>query len=290
MPLSTTPIPECPRCGYDQSGIVAAWTEACPLTGTCSECGLSFSWRDVLDSRFFGPHWSFEHAARPRLRQLWSTAWRTLAPWIIWRRLGLPHKVRPLRLARFAALVLLLGLHLPAIALIGYLQGSIVWANDPGTHLFRVILWPYGELFEVGRMYFEPFMTAFVMIAFIPAICMPLTMLVFGQTFRQAKVRRAHLARGLVYSLPTAIAGTWILATSFYVVIFLLPPPPRGVSVETVLAVEAAALLIWLGAWWGLFVSRYLRLPHSLIAGVSLVIIAGLATAIVFLLTHLIGR
>lgn len=38
----------CPRCGYDQAGMVATWGETCPLEGTCSECGLEYAWRDVF--------------------------------------------------------------------------------------------------------------------------------------------------------------------------------------------------------------------------------------------------
>ena len=31
----------CPRCGYDQRGMVESWTLQCPLTGECAECGLA---------------------------------------------------------------------------------------------------------------------------------------------------------------------------------------------------------------------------------------------------------
>lgn len=38
----------CPRCGYDLHGTIDTWTDACPLTGVCSECGLEFIWSEIL--------------------------------------------------------------------------------------------------------------------------------------------------------------------------------------------------------------------------------------------------
>ena len=51
--------PTCPRCGYDLSGIVASWKDACPLTGICSECVLEFQCRYLLDPRFKIKPWFF---------------------------------------------------------------------------------------------------------------------------------------------------------------------------------------------------------------------------------------
>src|SRR6185436_19805230 len=95
------PVPECPRCGYDQSGMVAAWKDRCPLTGMCSECGLVFAWREVLSPSFLGPRWSFEHGLRPSSLRWLSTLWRALVPGAMWRWLGMGHVVKRGRLLRF---------------------------------------------------------------------------------------------------------------------------------------------------------------------------------------------
>ena len=42
---------DCPRCGYDLSGEIATWTEACPVRGLCTECGLEFAWGEGI--RYF---------------------------------------------------------------------------------------------------------------------------------------------------------------------------------------------------------------------------------------------
>ncbi len=31
--------PRCPGCGYDHTGVVASWTESCPVRARCPECG-----------------------------------------------------------------------------------------------------------------------------------------------------------------------------------------------------------------------------------------------------------
>jgi len=52
----------CPRCGYGLRGIVESWSDACPLTGVCSECGLKIKWKELLNPRRAVPRWSVEYA------------------------------------------------------------------------------------------------------------------------------------------------------------------------------------------------------------------------------------
>ena len=52
----------CPRCGYDQRGVIAQWTDTCDLDGRCTECGLAFEWARVLNPKKFAPPWSVECA------------------------------------------------------------------------------------------------------------------------------------------------------------------------------------------------------------------------------------
>ncbi len=56
----------CPRCGYDLRGAVSAWETACPLTGTCTECGLALNWAEVLCPAKFEPQWCVEFIRRRR--------------------------------------------------------------------------------------------------------------------------------------------------------------------------------------------------------------------------------
>ncbi|MBC7772848.1 MAG: hypothetical protein H7210_10165 [Pyrinomonadaceae bacterium] len=102
MTVATPYSHTCPRCGYDQSGIIAAWQTSCPLSGTCSECGLEFEWADLLHAHTKLNLKFVEHSPSGTLGvRLFVSAWRTLLwtllPEIFWRRVKLHHPIRPLR-------------------------------------------------------------------------------------------------------------------------------------------------------------------------------------------------
>ena len=82
-----TAAPLCPRCGYDLTGLVSSWIDACPVRALCTECGLEFWCGNVLGPRLLGPAWSYEHTLEPRTERFWRTSWAALWPWMIWRRL-----------------------------------------------------------------------------------------------------------------------------------------------------------------------------------------------------------
>lgn len=84
-------IPICPKCGYDQSGIISNWEDQCPMRGRCSECGFDFSWGDVLDPSRIELKWYVEHArtTREMIVRTIPTLWYLLFPNRYWRRLGM---------------------------------------------------------------------------------------------------------------------------------------------------------------------------------------------------------
>lgn len=98
----------CPRCGYDQRGPIATWTESCPLQGTCSECGLVFNWAEVLMPEKFEPQWCVEFV--PRRRSIpWvcvKTYFRSFWPWGFWSRLKMSQPIRSWRLAAYVIFLL----------------------------------------------------------------------------------------------------------------------------------------------------------------------------------------
>ncbi|MHC5023942.1 MAG: hypothetical protein ACYTGG_08520 [Planctomycetota bacterium] len=100
--------PHCPRCGYDQRGPVAGWIDACPLVGTCTECGLEFRWAEVMLPEKFEPRWCVEFSPRWRIiGAAAKTFIRSSWPWGFWTRLMMSQRVRWRRLAIY--LVFLLG-------------------------------------------------------------------------------------------------------------------------------------------------------------------------------------
>ena len=102
----------CPRCGYDQRGGVATWSESCPLEGICTECGLHITWSEVLQPEKFEPRWCVEFVSRiwrmPRASM--RTLIRSFWPWGFWSRLKMSHSIRPLRLLIYILWLLLLPL------------------------------------------------------------------------------------------------------------------------------------------------------------------------------------
>ncbi len=115
----------CPRCGYDQRGVIASWAEVCPLQGTCAECGLVFDWPELLSSKVIKPRWCVEYG------RWWATPLRTvrtlfmaLWPRRFWATLKMTHPPRWGRLAVF--FVLLVG---PLLLSIVATHGFHGWRN-----------------------------------------------------------------------------------------------------------------------------------------------------------------
>jgi hypothetical protein len=112
--VQTTSLPNgiqharCPRCGYDQRGVVAAWVESCPLRGTCSECGTPVDWARVLQPEKYEPDWCIEFAPRRRLLQsCFETFIRSFRPWRFWPRLQMDFSMRWRRLIIYLSVLAL---------------------------------------------------------------------------------------------------------------------------------------------------------------------------------------
>jgi hypothetical protein len=90
----------CPRCGYDQRGVIAQWMDACPLHTVCTECGLEIDWPEQLSGKLRAPEWCVEYA-RPRRTiplRCWTTMWRSRRPWRFWSSLKMSNQPRLHRL------------------------------------------------------------------------------------------------------------------------------------------------------------------------------------------------
>lgn len=99
----------CPRCGYDQRGAVATWSDSCPLEGTCTECGLVFDWSEVLQPHKHRPEWCVEYAEK--LATAPKVAIRTyllsFRPWRFWKALTMATAICWRRQALYILLLLL---------------------------------------------------------------------------------------------------------------------------------------------------------------------------------------
>lgn len=294
-------VPACPRCGYDQSGLIATWEQSCPLEGVCSECGLEMLWAEVLSPKFAPPAWSFEHTRRMGVLPLIETLGRVCVPGSFWRQMRLTHPVVIRRLLVLILVLIAIG-HLAAAgagAAVAYRVAASApptpaWIRfpppggggparrrppaptgpDPREVAIQAALWPYGMdrlwvlmprfMTRQGAVIHDP---AYELLVF--AIAIPPGFLILGDTMRQCKVLKRHLLRGAAYSLTGPLlvwlAGVSIAATGGYV------PWRLGFVIGAV----------WLIVYWTVFVRGYLRLTHATGVILAMLTMAGLLTAIV---------
>lgn len=101
------PNVNCPRCGYDQRGAMATWKQSCPLQGTCTECGLTYDWVDLIKPYRLEPAWNVEYArGLGMIKSMCTTALLQLLPWVFWRKLSMHHQPRFFRIVVYLLLLL----------------------------------------------------------------------------------------------------------------------------------------------------------------------------------------
>lgn len=241
--------PSCPRCGYDQSGVISSWGEseppACPLDGVCSECGLEFAWRDLLNPTVALELRFFEHARAKKAWSLLLTVWRALHPASFWRWVRMEHEIVPRRLAvaTLAGMCLMhAGVTLAATALVVAWHGFVLVGSedyrgvfgDWGAAAIAHTLWPLGDLRDIAADLIgggtawtvsnpritivqfgerEPLIRTWLSVALLTTLLTPFSFLCLPDTLNRARVRRGHLARIAAYQLVTvpAVIGTPML-------------------------------------------------------------------------------
>ena len=311
--------PTCPRCGYDQSGVMNTWDAAgaCSLDGVCSECGLDFRWADIFDPDRERLRGFFEHANTPLRFLGWAftTLWWTARPWFFWRRVTLFIEPVVPRVLLWPVL-LVVSLHVFA-ALIATADRSVelwtwrggltgwdplafvdcwampvahyAWAGPwPGAPAGTIVLDPYGAL---------PAFLAFA----VATAAWPLLFLVLGQSLRAGRIRCVHVLRAVASSLAcvaylsllgSANAAAWLAFRAEAALRGEAPNPADWVYrlwgwTATALT---APMLIWWPAWWWFAINRGFRLRHgwwvwglllvaSLLAGMLTLVLAELCRA-----------
>ena len=320
MPRPNSPAaPRCPRCGYDQSGPIATFTNACPTTGTCSECGLAFRWRDVFFPDRERIRGFFEHARGfwPGLWAIPRTAWLVARPWAFWKRLQLHMKPRLGRaavwvLAALLATVLFRGVLGSADFAIGALYPAApsvaqFWTtndlSDPGAWEWVWACPPIdARTWYPGGFHLVQWWTdGWVPIAILATPIWAISFALLPQTRRRAKVKAVHIVRAFIYSCIwlTMLLLPWIFQ---YLVRFVaaglnavqVPFPsflrwmgfdPHWLRNAIPLAI---AVWLWLSIWWLFAIRRGFRLQHPTAVWFALWIINGLAAMVIWVLAYLV--
>jgi len=279
--------PTCPRCGYDLTGVASSWTNRCPLTGTCSECGLEFTWRDLWRGEAWGPAWSFEHAVRHRARRLFCTILMTFRPRRFWSSLRMEHWTNTPRFL-FAACA---GLVLVTLTLMGFLfviplLDQLWYANTPFFSWRKpiesaVLPWTFTD--APPPLGVRPSTIVAVFATFL----IPASFVVLPTSLRRAKVISDHLWRALAYSLvPVALYlaiekaggtlaesatsieykwfGSHILWQTVFARWYRLALPFAPITL----------VVLYQFLWWSAFTGHYLRLPHARSVAAAMIVIA----------------
>jgi hypothetical protein len=293
---------ECPRCGYDLSGTVATWSDACPVDGRCTECGLGLAWGDVLNPARQVPRWSYEQSRAvspvsgaikilPTLaRMLWAPGF--------WRAMKMEFAFRPLRLF----VVVVSGMFVQwLIFAVGY--AAWVAIADPAgrgrsrlSHLTEfdtilILLWPRTLIGDTSWRFqinssSVPYVAWWLLLSgMLVAVCFVL----LPQSLRKAKIRPRHLVRVGLYGLPLMIAlctVPWIVSDIVESVGILSWKYGWFARVDLwkwqnawsrwQWVVLVAMTWIWQAWWWNNAVTRYLKLPHGAATSVLLVVLANL--------------
>lgn len=280
-----TAAPQCPRCGYDQSGVIASWERAqppsCPLQGTCSECGLEFWWRDVLRPHWGQVPWLYEHKKRWRVgfRRAWGTWRRTMMPRRFWSQVPLTAQVRPVRLVLWLVVLLV-----PLQAALGAANIAVRWMlygppsswRPPGWWLQSDVLMDLasaamGPWLDVYRLtavrgpalVYEwlPLRCPYTVVAGLAiSLLIPLELLVLASTRSDSRVRRGHVMRAAVYGLAWLVpaVGLELMAALGEVLRMRGNEPFAGWLIWLPSAVmgrwgDAPWLLLAVGAWTALW-------------------------------------
>jgi hypothetical protein len=300
--MTAPAIPMCPRCGYDQAGAIAWWERsdppACPLNGVCSECGLGFAWRDVLNPRFGEDGLFYETANRRLAHAFVVTMARPLRPRRFWSWVRMEHQVEPVRLvlaAAAAAAAVCLGTR-GLLWSCGWLvdntdgwlltrwQGMHGWSDRRALESF--LDWPpYRARFR--RWALQPWLG----VAFIAVLAMPFAFVFLPETLRRARVRPRHLLRIWMYgfvSLPLAFGAPAFLATlaalatyadvKFHGAGFWLEGLGVGI-VRRQWVLGLGCIGVWMMVWWTAAAGRYLRLPRPAVVAGAMTVLAMLLAA-----------
>lgn len=281
--------PACPRCGYDQSGLVMTWSASCPMSGTCSECGLEFQWRDVLKPRPF-PAWSYEHGRLLSLGRWFRTGARAVCLFPLWRGLRLETAVIPLKLA---AMLVLAVVGVAAIAFGGaWLSYGLARVLDISHPLADLLLF-LGDWWIAAVWLFDG-LREWWWLAVGAAWClfMPLAYQLLPGTLRRAKVRKVHILRVAAYAVLGALVLVCVRALLVWCVLCFesymwdsstWERTTLGVVVEQTIRWRTfgCGLICWFIAFWWVATARYLRLPHAGAVALLMVLLSGVCAGVV---------
>ncbi|MBS0196702.1 MAG: hypothetical protein JSR77_08085 [Planctomycetes bacterium] len=315
MSLGATELsPKCARCGYDQSGVIPTWTDACPIRGTCSECGFTFEWGDILNGDRGKLPGLVEHSrgVGQMLRWTFTTAMWLVLPNRFWDRVHVHHAPRLSRILVSISVVLLAAHLMIAAACImlvltrGAPVGTVPWRFNNVSYRYPELLspliepvaqisvdtWRGSRFVSVWPLYPVWAVPATALLACI--LAWPLMFLALPVTRHRSRLRWEHVWRAGLYP-------TWVLGLMFVLnrIAFLIRY--AGECVDSILGGNGSANLAsaanglfyslrpiawvvvagWIAAWWYFAIVRGWRLENGRTLWSVLLVAVAAASALV---------
>ncbi len=283
--MHTKATPICARCGYNLSGTVASWSDACPVRGTCPECGFDQAWREVFNPLYRHVPELFEHGRGLAIGRFACTLGGLLNPWRMWSRIGLNARVAPRRLAAFVVVLLLLA-HLVNTAAAGSVTAS-QWSFAPPSRswamdeLRATLAFPYRLALDEIWWWTNPWSHMVIATALLGGALVPFCYALLPTTLRRARVRLRHRVRVGAYAF---LAG--VLVSSFVFVLLIsrewhpLWDWTYGLNWTTSAALVVAPGVFAGWGHWAIATRRYLGLEHPLAVATATVTVALLLAGI----------
>jgi len=298
---------ECPRCGYDQRGLCDRWQDTCPMEGTCSECGLDYLWRDVLNPRFATPDWciEFSRGFRETAMIILATFAMTARPWRFWLDLRMSHPIHPHRLALYMIVVPVAAYVMFALSVgyatgtsnkglpglppvptmaAGFLHGCVApWSKTQtatgATPMVVADRYQFNLVKNTIRAVRsgtddwgfgnrEWMCSLRVSQGLCTVIACPLGFVALPISRRIAKVRWRHVFRVGAYGMVFVLIPI-VFDLWSQMMIFITW---RSTALAAI--IMTAVLMAALSLWWSVATSRYLRMPHAWLVGPSVVALA----------------
>lgn len=259
---------ECPRCGYDLSGVVESWKESCPVEGVCSECGLGVEWSRIMNEPV-PPKWFVEGGTGVSMLRASATLLMLFRPIAFWRGVRLEYALR-------LRLVFLMLLAVFAAVSVAALAAEWIIRAQSGAALISVMSASWGGVrwFEGVPFIKERFLWLLGFCAAIPWAFALLCFAISG-SLRKARVRAGHVVRVALYNTMSLgffsgmVSAVWVglkVAERF---------TPAGVLpswCEPILELlEGGWLVIWpvfVIVWWWAAFRFYMHLRRAFIGTV----------------------
>ncbi|USN99641.1 MAG: hypothetical protein H6810_02985 [Phycisphaeraceae bacterium] len=281
--------PCCPVCGYDQSGLVASWTDQCPLRSPCSECGAEIDWVEVFRPELFEVLQFCEHDGATFPGACLRTGWRALRPGAFWRWVP---RSQPLRAGRLIGAVVLglvvwrVMVQVACLAVVIAFLFAIYATGGGGNYGYSIT--PLGHLVEWLQDAPPDVSRVVAVILHFSAGIVALTWAVLA---KHRSVQARHIVRGWSYTLvslcvPFAIGsvlrsaeivldydGLWSASIVMYWLAWYALP---------------VLYACWLWHCWSSFLRRYLRVQRPRATAAAYGLISALLTALVVTLYSIV--